>query len=186
MIFHPLPLAGACLIDLDKKEDARGFFARTLCVDEFQKAGLESTFLQANVAFSNLKHTLRGLHFQRPPAAEVKLVHCTRGSLFDVIVDIRKDSTSFGKWHGELLTAENRRSLYVPKGFAHGYLTLEDNTEIEYLVSSKYAPALEGNIRWDDPAIKIDWPEKPASISPRDQNAPNLNPEDAIVLLPTT
>lgn len=175
MRFQPLPLNGAWILDLEKREDNRGFFARTFCTGEFQRQGLETAFVQANVSFSVQKGTLRGMHFQRPPCAEVKLVRCIRGSLFDVIVDLRAGSPTLGQWHGELLSAENRRSLYVPKGFAHGYLTLEDATEIEYLVSAPYSPQQEAGVRWNDPAFGIQWPFTPEIVSPKDAAHPDFS-----------
>jgi len=182
MKFHPLPLAGAQLIDLERREDPRGFFARSFCAAEFGQHGLETAFLQANVSFSERKGTLRGMHFQHPPMAEVKVVRCTRGSIVDVIVDIRKDSPTLGRWHAETLTAENRRALYVPKGFAHGFLTLEDKCEVEYLVSTPYSPKHESGLKWNDPVLAIQWPFSPSIVSDKDSELPNYDPAKTIVI----
>jgi len=177
MIFTPTPLAGAYLIDLEKRGDARGFFARVFCEREFGEAGLETRFVQANNSLSAKRGTLRGLHYQLPPAAEVKLVRCLRGALWDVIVDLRPDSPTFRKWFGAELSAENRRMMYVPRGFAHAILTLTDDTEAFYMVSAFYAPEEERGVRWNDPAIGIEWPIAPVEISPKDAGWPDLSPE---------
>jgi dTDP-4-dehydrorhamnose 3,5-epimerase len=177
MIFTPTPLAGAHLVDLEKRGDARGFFARVFCEREFAAAGLETRFVQVNNSLSAKRGTLRGLHYQLPPAAEVKLVRCLKGALWDVIVDLRPDSPTFRRWFGAELTAENRRMMYVPRGFAHAILTLTDETEALYLVSAFYAPEQERGVRWNDPAIGIEWPLTPVEISPKDAAWPDLSPE---------
>jgi len=175
MKFNPTPLAGACTIDLEKRGDDRGFFARLFCETEFAEAGLETRFLQINNSLSGSKGTLRGLHYQLPPAAEVKVVRCVRGALWDVILDLRAGSASFGKWFGTELSAENRTMMYVPRGFAHGFVTLTDDAEAIYLVSAAYSPDNERGVRYDDPAVGIEWPLQPADISDKDRNWPDLD-----------
>lgn len=176
MQFMQTPLKGAFLIDLDKRSDERGFFARLFCRDEFAKHGLETEFLQANNSLSVEKGTLRGLHYQLAPMEEVKLVRCVQGSFYDVILDLRPDSKTFGQYFGEILSQENRRMMYVPKGFAHGFLTIEPNAEVLYMVSQSYSKELERGIRWDDPHFNIQWPASPKVISERDRSHPDFNP----------
>ena len=175
MLFQDTPLQGAFTIDLEKRGDERGFFARLFCEVEFAAAGLESRFVQINTSGSAKRGTLRGMHFQLPPAAEVKVVRCIRGALYDVIVDLRPDSPSFRKWFGAELSADNRRMMYVPRGFAHGFMTLEDDTEALYLVSAFYAPQQERGLRFDDPAIGIEWPLVPGEMSDKDRSWPDLD-----------
>jgi dTDP-4-dehydrorhamnose 3,5-epimerase len=175
--FKPAPLAGAFTIDLELKGDARGFFARLFCEEEFAAAGLESRFKQMNNTLSSTKGTLRGMHYQLPPFAEVKVVRCLRGSLYDVIVDLRPDSASFGKWFGAVLSAENRRMMYVPRGFAHGLLTLADDTEVLYLMGERHAPDRERGLRHDDPWMSIKWPMHPVEMSGKDQAWPLFDPD---------
>ena len=155
MLFTPLPLSGAYLIDLEKREDERGFFARYFCEKEFSERGLPTHWVQMNISLSREKGTLRGLHFQRPPKAEVKVVRCLRGSIWDVIVDLREDSATFGQWYGSELNAENCTMMYVPKGFAHGYITLKKNSTVVYLVDTKYNPKSEKGIRYSNKRITI-------------------------------
>jgi dTDP-4-dehydrorhamnose 3,5-epimerase len=174
MKFTKTPLNSAYLIDVQKREDERGFFSRVFCKNEFEELGLEPNFVQVNNSLSVEKGTLRGLHYQLPPKEEVKVVRCIRGSIFDVIVDIRKNSPTFGKWFGAELSGENRRMMYVPKGFAHGFLSLTPNSELVYFVSEFYSPEHERGVRWDDPSLKIEWPGKPNVISDKDSNFPNL------------
>ena len=174
MIFNRTTLADAWILDLERRGDSRGFFARTMCRDEFAKHGLITDYVQQNTAFSAEKATLRGMHFQTGSAAEAKLVRCIRGAIFDVIVDLRPHSPTYRKHEAFQLTEENRRQLYVPPGFAHGYQTVEDNTEITYLVSSPYTPAAEDGLRYDDPALSITWPEKVSNISEKDLSWPLL------------
>jgi dTDP-4-dehydrorhamnose 3,5-epimerase len=176
MIFKPTPLAGAFLIELEPKEDDRGFFARAYCENEFSAHGLSPRFVQANDSLSRRKGTLRGMHYQLAPKAETKLVRCVAGALFDVILDLRKDSRTFGNSWGAELSAANRRMMYVPKGFAHGFVTIEDDTEALYFVDEFYAPTHERCIRWDDPRFKIDWPGAPAVISDKDRNQADFDP----------
>lgn len=169
MKFTETPLKGAYLIDLTPREDERGFFARLFCSDGFKKRGLESQFVQVNNSASKFSDTLRGMHYQLPPHEEVKIVRCIRGSLYDVIVDLREDSPTFRKWFGHLLSENNRTMMYVPKGFAHGFLSLEHNAEVLYLVSQNYAKDAERGVRWNDPAFDIKWPKEPLHISERDR-----------------
>lgn len=168
MKFHPTPLPGAFLIELERRGDDRGFFARLFCEKEFADAGLESHFVQANNALSTAKGTLRGMHYQLGDAAEVKVVRCIRGALWDAIIDMRPESPTFGKWFGAELNEDNRLMMYVPRGFAHGLITLRDDTEALYLVSNFYAPEAERGVRWDDPRFGIEWPLAPTEISPKD------------------
>jgi dTDP-4-dehydrorhamnose 3,5-epimerase len=145
---------------MEPLQDERGFFARSWCQREFEKANLNIKIAQCNLAFNRLRGTVRGMHFQETPHQEVKLVRCTRGEIFDVIIDLRLDSDTFLEWIGVKLTATNRRMLYVPEGFAHGYQTLGDNVEVYYQVSEFYAPGAEKGVRWNDPRFEIDWPIK--------------------------
>lgn len=174
MQFIKTPLTSAYVIDLQKREDERGFFSRLFCQEEFAELGLETRFVQVNNSLSVIPGTLRGLHYQRGPKEEVKIVRCIRGALFDVIVDIRKESPTYGQWFGEELSQENRRMMYVPKGFAHGFISLLPDTELIYFVSEFYSPEHEGGIRWDDPGINIAWPKKPSVISDKDMKLPHL------------
>jgi dTDP-4-dehydrorhamnose 3,5-epimerase len=175
VIFAETELAGAFVVDLERREDDRGFFARAWCANEFTDHGLNPRLVQANLSFNDRKGTLRGMHFQREPAAEAKLIRCTRGSIFDAIVDLRSESPTFKHWIGVELTAENRTALYVPEGFAHGYQTLEPDTETFYLVSEYYTPDAEGGVRWDDPAFGIEWPDPAnAFLSEKDASWPDF------------
>lgn len=175
MKFTPTPLNGAYLIDLEKKEDERGFFARSFCVNEFENQQLEHNIVQINNSLSVTKGTLRGMHYQLAPKAETKIVRCITGSLYDVIIDLRKESPTFGKWFGHELSAQNRTMLYVPKGFAHGFITLTDNTEALYLVTEFYAASQERGIRYNDPYFDIRWPITPVVVSEKDQHHPDFN-----------
>ena len=176
MIFTETPISGAFVVELEKREDDRGFFARAFCVNEFSAIGLSSHFVQVNNSLSKFKGTLRGMHYQLAPKAETKLVRCIRGSLFDVILDIRKSSPTFGKSFGAELSAENRKMMYVPKGFAHGFISLEDNTEAFYFVDEFYASTFERSIRWNDPRFKIEWPQQPVVMSDKDRNQKDFDP----------
>lgn len=177
MHFHRSPLDGAYTLELEKRGDDRGFFARFFCEREFAQAGLESRFVQVNNSLSAKKGTLRGMHYQLPPAAEAKVVRCVRGALYDVIVDLRAGSPTFGKWFGAELTAENRIMMYVPRGFAHGLVTLTDDAEVLYLVSALYSPENERGVRWNDPAVGIEWPVEPVELSDKDRKWPDLDPQ---------
>ncbi len=174
MRFDETPLKGSYVIDLDRKGDDRGFFARVFCPKEFGEHGLVKSFVQVNNSLSAHKGTLRGMHYQLAPKGEDKLVRCIQGSVYDVILDLRQDSPTFGQSYGAELSAENRRMMYVPKGFAHGFVTLTDHSEVIYLVSEFYFPELERGIRWNDPHFKIQWPIEPTVISDKDQNHPSF------------
>ncbi len=174
MLFHETPLAGAYTIDLEKRGDDRGFFARLFCAQEFEDHGLVSKFVQVNNSLSSKAGVLRGLHYQLPPSSEVKVVRCVSGSLYDFIVDLRPDSPTFMKSFGAELTAENRKMMYVPRGFAHGFLTLKDQTEAVYLVSDFYDPKSERGIRFDDPTIGLELPAPVLEISDKDRSWPSL------------
>jgi dTDP-4-dehydrorhamnose 3,5-epimerase len=176
MKFHPTPLAGAYTIDLEKRGDDRGFFARAFCVNEYATLGLDDKIVQINNSMSQIKGTLRGMHYQLAPRQETKIVRCIRGALFDVILDVRPDSRTFGQWFGAELTAENRLMMYVPKGFAHGFITLTEDTEAFYLTTGFYAPDRERGIRWNDPEFGIKWPADPVLISDKDKSHPNFSP----------
>ncbi|HEV7329737.1 MAG TPA: dTDP-4-dehydrorhamnose 3,5-epimerase [Flavisolibacter sp.] len=169
MIFTETKLKGAYIIDVKRLEDERGFFGRSFCQREFEAFGLNTNAVQANVSFNTTKGTLRGMHMQVQPYGETKLVRCTRGAIYDVIVDLRPDSPTFKQWIGVELTAETYRMLFVPEGFAHGFLTLEDNTDVTYQVTQFYTPIAERGFRWDDPAFNIQWPYPPTLVSPKDQ-----------------
>ncbi|MGX4770513.1 dTDP-4-dehydrorhamnose 3,5-epimerase [Bradyrhizobium guangdongense] len=176
MKFHKTALEGAYTIELEKRGDDRGFFARLFCQREFKAAGVPMSAVQINNSLSAKAGTLRGMHYQLPPAAEIKVVRCIRGALYDAIIDIRPDSPTFGKSFGIELTAENRMMILVPRGFAHGILTLTDDTEAFYLVSAFYGPEQERGIRFDDPRFGIDWPRAPAEVSPKDRAWPDFDP----------
>lgn len=175
MIIQPLPLLGAYVISPEKNEDARGFFARIFCEKEFKNAGLETKFIQMNNSLSYKKGTLRGMHYQLPDSAEVKMVRCIKGALYDVIVDIRPDSPTFKQWYGIELSEDNKCMMYVPRGFAHGYITLEDDTEMIYFVSAAYSLEKERGIRYNDSAINIQWPMPHTDISTKDELWPDID-----------
>lgn len=176
MIFKNLPLQGATLIELEPRSDERGFFARTFCAREFAKAGLNPTVVQCNVSFNGHKGTLRGMHYQLPPYQEAKLVRCATGAIFDVIIDLRRESPTFKQHLAVVLSADNRTALYVPPGFAHGFQTLQDNTEVLYQMSEYYKPEATAGVRWNDPAFGIEWPPDMRIISERDQRYPDYHP----------
>lgn len=182
MIFNETPVQGAYVIELEKRGDDRGFFARAFCQKEFADHGLTSEFVQVNNSLSAISGTLRGMHYQLPPAAETKLVRCIRGSLYDVVLDLREGSSTFGQSYGAELSAENRTMMYVPKGCAHGFVTLSEDTEAFYFVDTFYAPDLERGVRWNDPAFSIHWPVDPALISDKDRKHPDFVPEAAVAL----
>jgi dTDP-4-dehydrorhamnose 3,5-epimerase len=175
MNFTEAPLRGAYIVDMTLMEDERGFFARSFCAEEFTKRGMAAHLRQCSVSFNARKGTLRGLHFQAAPHDEEKLVRCTGGALFDVMVDLRPESPTYRQWFGIELTAANHRSLYIPKGFAHGFITLADDTEVLYMISVPYAPGFAKGLRWSDPALGIRWPLTPAVISTRDAEYPLLD-----------
>ena len=176
MIFTETSLPGAYLVELERREDERGFFARSFCQREFTDLGLDPCVAQCNISFNHKKGTLRGMHYQLPPYAEAKLVRCTRGAIYDVIVDLRRDSNTFMKWYSVELTVENRAALYIPKDFAHGFQTLADDTEVFYQMSEFYAPEAAGGFRWDNPAIGISWPLTVTMISKKDTSMPYYSP----------
>lgn len=172
MQFEPLQLAGAFLIRPEPIRDDRGFFARSFCADEFAAHGLKDGFVQCNISYNARKGTVRGMHFQLHPHEEVKLVRCTAGAIHDVIVDLREGSPTRGQWLAAELTAANRHMLYVPEGFAHGFKTLADETEVFYQMGSAYVPGSAAGLRYDDPALAIDWPTGEVVISDRDLSYP--------------
>lgn len=172
MTFIETPLPGAYVVDIAPSRDERGFFARTWCREEFGARGLDAAIEQCSVSFNPARATLRGLHYQAAPHMETKVVRCTRGALYDVIVDLRRESPSFCQWFGIELTAENRRMLYVPKGLAHGFLTLRADTEAHYYISGRYVPDAARGVRWDDPAFNINWPLPVEVIAERDRRYP--------------
>ena len=177
MIFTPTRLDGAFVIDVERHRDERGFLARTFCEREFAEHGAPLHVTQSSTIQSPRRHTLRGLHYQRAPHAEIKLVRCTRGSIFLVMVDLRPDSPTRNEWIGAELSATSERLAYVPEGFAQGYQTLEDDTEVLYQMSHEYVPDAACGVRWDDPAVGIDWPPVPVRIiSDRDRSWPDLSP----------
>lgn len=168
MRFESTGLNGAWLVHLEPRQDSRGFFARTFCVDEFGALGLETSFPQHSLSRSFQKGTVRGMHFQRDPHGEVKLVRCLRGAIWDVIIDLRPGSVTFRQWRGFELSDENGRQLYIPKGFAHGFQTLSENAEVNYLISEFYAPEAASGVGHDDPAFGIKWPLPVTEISEKD------------------
>ena len=172
MIFHETKLHGAFEVHLEPMGDERGFFARSFCRHEFEQHGLNSVTVQCNVSFNEKRGTLRGMHYQAAPHPETKLLRCTQGAIYDVVVDLRPDSPTFKDWIGVTLTAENRKMIYVPEGCAHGFLTLEDRSEIFYQMSEIYYPELSRGVRWNDPAFRIDWPAPPVIMSERDRTYP--------------
>jgi dTDP-4-dehydrorhamnose 3,5-epimerase len=178
MIFTEISLAGAFIVDIEPNCDERGLFARTFCAEEFVRVGLNTAALQCSVSFNVGKATLRGMHYQAPPYEEDKLVRCTAGAVFDVIVDIRQGSPSYGRWFGAELTAANRRALFAPKGFAHGFISLSDASEVFYMISARHAPGSARGFLWDDPKVGIAWPIRPAVISARDAAYQPLDHDD--------
>lgn len=169
MIFQETKLKGAYIVEPERIEDERGFFARTWCCREFQKYGINPKLVQCNISFNRKKGTLRGMHYQAAPCEEVKLVRCTMGAIYDVIIDLRPDSETFKQCVTVELNAENRKMLYIPECFAHGFLTLKDSTEVFYQMSEFFAPEYARGVRWNDPAFRINWPEKVAVISEKDK-----------------
>jgi dTDP-4-dehydrorhamnose 3,5-epimerase len=169
VIFTETELSGAFIIEAERLEDERGFFARTWCQREFEAHGINAQLAQCNVSFNKKKGTLRGMHYQTAPHEEAKLVRCTMGAIFDVIIDLRRQSPTFKKWVAVELNERNRRMLYIPEGFAHGFQTLEDDTEVFYQMSEFYDPEHARGVRWNDPAFQIRWPEAEPLVSPRDQ-----------------
>ena len=176
MKFTEMPIAGVILVELEPASDDRGFFARTYCREEFTRHGLDPEIAQCSMAFSAKAGTVRGMHYQRDPHGEVKLIRCTRGAVYDVVVDLRSDSSTFRRWYGVELSADNRRMLYIPRGIAHGYQSLQDGTEISYQMSTPYHPEAAAGVRWDDPAFGVIWPLEVTVIAERDRTYPNFGP----------
>ncbi len=176
MIFHPLEIPGAFLLEPERKEDRRGFFARTYCRRELEERGLNPTIVQCNVSVNWKAGTVRGMHFQVAPYAEIKLVRCTRGAIYDVILDLRPDSPQYQQHVNVELDAHNRLSLYIPAGVAHGFQTLEDETEVFYQMSEFYTPDHARGVRWNDPAFHISWPRPISEIAERDLSFPDFVP----------
>lgn len=174
MIFNETPLEGAYTIELEKRGDERGFFARFFCVKEFEALNLDNSIVQINNSLSKDRATLRGIHYQLPLKAETKVIRCIKGSLWDVVVDLRVDSPTYLSWYGTELNEDNRRMMFVPRGFGHGFITLTENTEALYLVTEFYSPEYERGIRWNDPKIGIQWPINPEIISDKDRNHPDF------------
>ena len=175
MKFEQTEIEGLWVIDVEKREDERGFFARTFCFEEFGRLGLCTQYLQCNVSFNARRGTLRGMHFQRAPYEEVKLVRCTRGAVYDVVLDLRQHSPTYKRWLGFELTADNHRTLYMEAGLAHGFQTLEDGSELFYQMSARYDPASAAGVRWNDPAFAIRWPLAAPVVSPRDAAFPDFD-----------
>ncbi|WP_136416245.1 dTDP-4-dehydrorhamnose 3,5-epimerase [Herbaspirillum sp. ST 5-3] len=175
MKFTPLRLSGAFLIEPEPLADERGFFSRTFCAHEFAEHGLETSLVQCSISYNKLKGTLRGMHYQKSPHEEAKLVRCTMGAIHDVIVDLRPDSPTCRQWTAVELNAENRSALYVPKGFAHGFLTLVDDTEVFYQMSAFFHAECAAGVRWNDPVFAIDWPAQVQVISSRDNSYPGFD-----------
>jgi len=176
MIFSETKLTGAYVIDPERLEDERGFFSRTWCRREFEKQGLNLSMVQCSISFNKKRGTLRGMHYQAHPYQEAKLVRCTMGAIYDVIIDLRPESQTFKQWIAVELTAENRRMIFIPKGLAHGFQTLMDNTEVFYQMSEFFAPECARGVRWNDPQFNIIWPEDDSIISIKDQNFDDLDP----------
>jgi dTDP-4-dehydrorhamnose 3,5-epimerase len=182
MEFVAAGLPGAWVVEIRKLQDERGFFARSFCQNEFREHGLDPKLAQCNISQNAKKGILRGMHFQIPPFAEAKLVRCTRGSIYDVMLDLRPDSPAFLKWAGVELSAENYRMAYIPRGFAHGFITLEADSEVFYQMSEFYAPETARGVRWNDTLFNINWPASVSSMSDKDQNYPDSSPEDFEIL----
>lgn len=175
MIFKETKLKGAYVIEIDPIEDERGFFARSFCEEEFKNHGLNIRIAQCNISYNKKKGTLRGMHYQVAPHEEAKLVRCTKGAVYDVIVDLRQDSKTFKQWIAVELTQENHRLLYIPEGFAHGFQTLVDHTEVFYQMSESYHPEYAKGIRWNDPTFAIEWPMLPTLIANKDRTYLNFS-----------
>lgn len=176
MIINPASIEGVFVIDMEKRGDERGYFARTFCENEFGARGLTTRIVQMNSSLSARRGTLRGMHYQLAPRAETKIVRCTRGALFDIALDLRPGSPSFGQTFGTELSAENGRMLYLPKGFAHGFITLADDTEAFYLVDEFYSPQHERGVRWNDTRFSIPWPMQPVMMSEKDRTYRDFDP----------
>ena len=178
MIFEKADFEGVYIIEIEKHQDSRGFFARSWDKNEFKLKNLNSNLTQCNISFNHKKGTLRGMHYQTQPYQEAKLIRCTRGSLFDVIIDLRNNSKSFKKWLSFELNEKNHNMLYIPEGFAHGFQTLEDHTEVFYQMTQNYIPNSANGVRWNDPVFNIDWPIKKPILSEKDQKFSDFNQKD--------
>ena len=178
MIFREAPFAGTFLVELDRRTDERGYFARSFCVEEFADHGLPTAVLQCNVSFNLTSGTLRGMHFQRAPKAEAKLVRCTRGAIYDVIVDLRQTSSTYCRWYGVELTEENGSALFIPEGFAHGFQTLVDCSEVFYQMFTGYSAEHADGVRWNDPAFGISWPLPVSTMAEKDRLFPLFQDKD--------
>ncbi|MFC2050905.1 dTDP-4-dehydrorhamnose 3,5-epimerase [Chloroflexota bacterium] len=174
MVFKETKLKGAYIIEIEPAEDERGFFARSCCQKEFEQHGLDFCIVQCNLSYNKKRGTLRGMHYQAAPYEEAKLVRCSMGAVYDVMIDLRPESSTFKQWVAEELTAQNCKMLYIPEGFAHGFLTLEDNTTVFYQVSEFYHSECERGVRWDDPVFGIEWPSKNYIISAKDRQFPDF------------
>jgi dTDP-4-dehydrorhamnose 3,5-epimerase len=172
--FHGTTLGGVILVEVVPQADERGYFARTFCEKEFPAAGLPAHFVQNNISYNKKRGTLRGMHFQKEPHPEGKLVSCPRGKIFDVALDLRPSSPTFRQWAGFELSEENHSLLYIPPGFAHGFQTLEDDSVVSYQMTEFHFPELSGGVRWDDPAFAIQWPVEEKILSPRDRSFPDF------------
>jgi len=177
MLFTETKLPGVVMIEPERRHDERGFFARTYCEEEFGAHGLDPTISQCGVSFNAVAGTLRGMHYQVEPYGEVKLVRCTMGAIYDVVIDLRRASTTYCQWVAAELSSENRRMLYIPEGFAHGFLTLIDNSEVFYQISEPYRPGSGAGVRWNDPTFDIEWPFTPTVMADRDASYPDFPPE---------
>ncbi len=178
MIFTETNLKGSFILDIERRNDERGFFGRTYCRQEFEQYGIDFTIVQSNISYNKTRGTLRGIHMQDTPHTEAKLVQCISGSLFDVIIDMRPGSATYLQWTSVELSANNCRMLYIPEGFAHGFLTLEEETRVSYQISSFYAPGAEKAIRWNDPFFNIPWPVAPQVMSDKDKTHPLFTPDN--------
>lgn len=185
MIFHETRLRGAYTIEIEEHADERGFFARTWCRREFAEHDLVAEFVQCSLSYNREAGTLRGLHYQRDPYWEAKIVQCLRGAVFDVILDLRAESPTFGRWHAVELSARSRRMLYVPERFAHGFQALEPDTEVSYMISTFYVPEASRGIRYDDPSLAIPWPKPVTQISARDRTWPTLDRTPEFRVIPS-
>ncbi len=175
MIFTETKLKGAYILEIRKIEDSRGFFGRSWCRREMEEHGLNGEIVQANTSFSHKKGTLRGMHYQVPPFEEAKIIRCVRGAMYDVIIDLRPDSSTFKQWVGVELSYDNYKMFYVPEGFAHSFITLTDNVEVYYNVTAFYTPGAERGIRWNDKLFNINWPIEPIVISDKDREHPDFD-----------
>ena len=175
MKFTEAFIKGVWVIEPEPVSDERGFFSRIVCANEFAEHGLPNRWVQQNISFNHKKGTLRGMHYQRGEAAEIKVIRCTCGAIYDAVIDLRHDSPTYGKWTGVELSSENRKMVYISEGFAHGYITLTDKAEVTYLVSAFYTPGAEAGIRYDDPLVRVDWPIQPTIISEKDRNWPYID-----------